>query len=158
VLIRGQELREISKRALLLFKSILILEKDLNTNMKYNGIPGIIYGVWTIEILGFYGTIKTVPQFFSNVFLSSLFVLAFINMVIACVCGNTMESKLYTESSELLLQWKRTARNKIRKREIKALYPARFRVGDNYVDQATPLVAQDFIANQTVSLIYCCNA
>jgi len=129
------------------------LEKDLNTNLKYTAIPGIIYGLWAVEILGFYGTIKSIPQFFSNVLLSTLFLLAFLNTAIAAVCGNTMASKSYTKSYELLLQWKRNARDKVRKREIKALYPARFRVGEKYIDQATPLVAQDFIANQTVSLI-----
>jgi len=62
-------------------------------------------------------------------------------------------SKVYTESHALLLYWKQKARDKVRKREIAALFPAKVKVGDNFVDKSTPLVAQDFIANQTVSLI-----
>jgi len=103
--------------------------------------------------LAFYGTVKSVPQFFSNVSLSSLFLLAFVSTSFAAVIGNTLAAKSYTESEELLLKWKRDCRSKVRRREIKALYAARLRVGDNYFEQATPLVAQDFIANQTVSLI-----
>jgi len=113
----------------------------------------MVYGLWAIEILAFYGTVKSVPQFFSNFSLSSLFLLAFISTSFAAVIGNTLAAKSYTESQELLLQWKRISRNKVRRREIKALYAARLRVGDYYFEQATPLVAQNFIANQTVSLI-----
>jgi len=136
-----------------LYRSILILEKNLNTTFKHTAIPGIVYGLWTVEILVFYGAIKSVPQFFSNPTLSSLFIMGLFDITVACVWGNTMASKMYMESHKLLLLWKRNARNKIRKREIKALYPARFRVGDCYIDQSTPLVAQNFIANQTISLI-----
>jgi len=150
---RGSEFRWILKKDLLLYKSILILEKDMNTNLKYTAIPGMVYGLWAIETLAFYGTVKSVPQFFSNVFLSSLFLLTFVSTSFAAVIGNTLAAKSYTESQVLLLKWKRNSRSKVRKREIKALYAARLRVGDNYFEQSTPLVAQDFIANQTVSLL-----
>jgi len=150
---KRSSMKNILKRELLMFKSMLILEKDLNTSSKYTAIPGIIYGLWAIEILAFYGGIKSVPQFFDNAFLSSLFLIGLVNTSIACVCGNTLESKLYTKSDELLWQWRRISRDRVRRREIKPLYPVRLRVGDNYVDRMTPLVAQDFIANQTVSLI-----
>jgi len=49
-----------------MFKSMLIFEKDLNTSCKYTAIPGIIYGLWAIEILAFYGTIKSIPQLFDG--------------------------------------------------------------------------------------------
>jgi len=125
----------------------------MNTNLKFTAIPGMIYGLWAIEILSFYGTVKSVPQFFANVLLSCLFLLGFLATSFAAVIGNSMGSKSFTESQELILQWKRNARDKVRKRQIKALYAARLRVGDNFFEQITPLVAQDFIANQTVSLI-----
>jgi len=150
---RGSKLRWISKKDLLLYKSILILEKDMNTTFKFTAIPGMVYGLWAIEILAFYGTVKSVPQFFSNVFLSSLFLIVFISTSFAAVIGNTLGSMSFTESHKLLRQWKRISRDKVRRREVKALYAARLRVGDNYFEQTTPLVAQDFIANQTASLI-----
>jgi len=138
---------------MLLFKSVEILERNLNTDLKYTAIPGCIYSFWAVETLSLYGTIKSVPQFFSNVFLSSVFLLGFITTFIVALIGNTLESKSYTESHELLLKWKRSARDKVRMKEIKALYPVRLRIGDNYIEQTTPLVAQDFIVNQAVSLI-----
>jgi len=146
-------MRGIPKKEVLLYKSILILEKNFNTNLKHTTIPGIIYGFWAVEILVFYGAIKSVPQFLSNTALASLFVMGLLNVGIACFWGNTRASKAFTESQKLLNDWRRNARDKIRKKEIKSLYPARFRVGDCYIDQSTPLVAQNFIANQTISLI-----
>jgi len=146
-------MKGIIRKEMLLYKSILILEKDLNTNMKYTGIPGATCGVWVVEILVFYGTIKSIPKFLSNTSISILFLLTFINTVISSVWGNTMASKVFTESRKLLQLWKGNATNKVQKREIKALYPARLRVFDCFSDQLTPFVAQDFIANQTISLI-----
>jgi len=146
-------MRGIPRKEVLLYKSILILEKNFNTNLKYTTIPGIIYGFWAVEILVFYGAIKSVPQFLSNTALASLFIMGLFNVGIACFWGNTRASKAFTESQKLLNDWRRNARDKIRKKEIKSLYPARFRVGDCYIDQSTPLVAQNFIANQTISLI-----
>jgi len=135
------------------YKSVLILEKDLNTTLKYTAIPGITFCLWVFEVLSFYGTIKSVPQFLSNTLLSSLLLLVFLSLAPASVWGNTMASKVFTESRKLLKVWKGAACNKIQKREIKALFPARISVGDCFFDQLTPLVAQDFIANQTISLI-----
>jgi len=50
----------------------------------------------------------------------------------------------------MIREWKQKtpARNRLRLRQIKALYPARVRIGigDNFIDRSTPLVALNFVA------------
>jgi len=42
---------------------------------------------------------------------------------------------------------------KLMLRQTKTLNSARLRLGDNFIDRSAPLVAQDFVASQTASLI-----
>jgi len=137
------------------FQSVLLLEKSYNTALKYTALPGIIYGMWAIEILLFYGTVKLLPRISSNVALSGFFMVSFFNLSSSITWGNTVASKVFTESSSIIHEWKEgtPAWNRLRWRQMKALYPMRLRIGDNFIDRSTPLVAQNFVASQTAALI-----
>jgi len=108
-----------------------------------------------MEIFAFYGTVKSVPKISSNVSLSVLFVVTFFNLFFAIVWGNTVASKVFTESSGMICEWKQKTPvwSRFRLKQLKALYPARVRIGDNFIDRSTPVVAQDFVASQTATLI-----
>jgi len=111
--------------------------------------------VGATETLLFYGTIKSIPNFSSNVALSSFFIMSFLTWFSSIVFAITVASKLFTESNAMISEWKQKtpASNKLGLRQLKALYPARVRILENCIDQSTPLVAQNLIASQTAALI-----
>jgi len=138
------------------FKSVLLLEKSYNTTLKYTALPGIIYGLWALEILFFYGTVKSMPSFYSNIALSGFFIVTFLNLLNAIVWGNTVASKVFAESNSMIKEWKQRiaeGKNLLKLKQLRAIYPARLRIGDSFIDPSTPLVAQNFIASQTAALI-----
>jgi len=114
-----------------------------------------MYGMWATEILFFYGTVKSIQRISSNAALSGFFIVSFLTWFSSIVFGNTVASKVFTESSSMIHDWKKRtpAWNRLRLRQIKALFPARVRIGDNFTDRSTPLVAQNFVASQTATLI-----
>jgi len=151
----GSKREGMQNKSLQTFKSVLLLEKSYNTSLKYTALPGIKYCMWATEILFFYGAVKSITRISSNVALSGFFIVSFLTWFSSIVFGNTGASKVFTESNSMIRERKQKtpAWNRMRLRQIIALHPARARIGDNFIDRSTPLVAQDFVASQTATLI-----
>jgi len=103
----GSKSKCVQNKYLHIFKSILLLEKSFNESLKYTVLIGIMCGMWACEILFFYGTVKSMQRISSNVALSGFFIVSFWTWFSSIVFGNTVASKVFTESSSMIHDWKK---------------------------------------------------
>jgi len=133
----------------------LIIEHTINEIGKYTFIPGTVGGLGFLQILCLYGTLKTLPEFGENPAISVFFILCCINLTMSTLLNNTLASKVYVNSCELLKSWKNqcSVSDKLYSRELKGFPPTKITFAERFMDKSTPLVFQDFIIGQSISLL-----
>jgi len=138
-----------------MLKSVTVLQKILNATLKRTVIPGIFCGLWIMQILLLYGTIKLLPGFGNNLSLLVFYLGLYLNVSVGSIIATTFASRVFTTSYNLIDSWKKRQHsyNKVRQKQLASLAPTHIKCGDNFIDKSTAIVAQNFIANQTVSLI-----
>jgi len=137
------------------YNSLLIVEKLVNEVPKNTALPAVLCGLCIHQILVFYGSLKTISNYSQTPTLCMFFIVCYLNLSIGTILAHTIAAKLFTTSSRVLKSWKKgiPSWNKLKKRQMNSLVPLRIKCFNNFIDSSTPLVAQNFIAGQTASLI-----
>jgi len=142
-------------RKLKLYRALTCLENIVNDVNKYTTIPSIVCSPWILQILCLYGTFKTGHMITHTPAMFLFFMTAYINMAVGSIVVDTVASRVFTDSKTLLGLWRKTVPSwsKYSMKQLTALVPARIRFGDNFINQSTAIVVQNFVISQTVSLI-----
>jgi hypothetical protein len=83
-----------------------------------------------------YGALKSAED---NFFQLLLFLVGLCNMMVASFVIDSAASAVFTKSEGFISRWKgQVALNKIRRRRAKGLFPAKVRVGDDFLDGLSP--------------------
>lgn len=143
---------------ILLYRKVAIVERMLNGTFSKFILPIIMVTFTALQILSGFVSISRydyipMPQFlqFPLIWLN---IFAF-NMLVTTLCSSVNENSesLLQEMTEMLYQERFKICRKYVTRELKACFPLKMRFGNNFIDGGTPLTIQDFVLNQTVSLM-----
>ncbi|XP_035704132.1 uncharacterized protein LOC118434510 isoform X1 [Folsomia candida] len=134
------------------YRSVQILEAQINDYSRIRVMPAFMSGVPFVEVLSLFVIIKLHDQVPLPGFL--LFPEGFITAASALIVYETVAAILNTKSFQIIGTWKQQfCRGKVKRREVRSLRPLMVKFGSNYIDKGTPLVTQDFCINQTVSML-----
>lgn len=138
-----------------IYRCIQLLEKCLNDFLMVKIVPALITFVPGIQILGQYICVKMhhdvrMPGFL--IFPLLTIDAALINIIIFTLASrvNSVSIKVLATHEKYSSKFKRTSAIK---KSIRACAVLKIKFGSNYIDNGTPLVIQNFCADQTMSLI-----
>lgn len=116
--------------------------------------PAVVIGMPSVQILSLFVCIKLHDVVPMPGFL--IFPLILVDTFINNILTFTMASNVHNVSEQFLHDWSKRipgGMDSSLRKQLKACNVLRIRFGSNFVDRCTPLVIQDFCANQTMSLL-----
>jgi hypothetical protein len=134
------------------FRSIQIFENLLNSCIRRRIFPLVAGTITLLQILACFAIIRGIStaSFISRM----IYINATNNSLIVNISIFTMAGKIFSRSKQWIEEaMKKGTQNKIKRRVIKSFAPLRLRLKDNFADELTCLVVQNFCIVQTVSLL-----
>lgn len=141
-----------------LYQRILLVEKSFNNFIKNQILPGLIFCAVVLEVLALYVCIELHRQVEMPGFL--IFPMVMVDSVLTNLLVLTLASYVDKNSKNALSNLTRKlvhirgrTDRAIAQRRLRSCPSLKVRIWMNFVDRLTPLIAQTFCINQTVSLI-----
>lgn len=136
------------------YKKLQMLETLYTSSNAKRNLPTFLTGVPGIQIFSAFVCIRLqrevdMPQF-------SLFPLLYLDGILLTIVYLSLASSVYVSSNGLIERWKKhrkCRRSKYIRKTLRSLRPLKIKFRNNFVDQCTPIVVQDFIITQTASLL-----
>jgi hypothetical protein len=136
-------------------RNMQILERILNNFLVYKITPLILVVGPYSQIFGIYTCIKFNSKFPFYVFM--MFALICINAIVCNIVLFTFASWIQVQSQEAIVLWEKQCckykRRSLLKKMIKTFVPLKIKFGSNFMDRGTALVIQNYVFNQTMSLL-----
>jgi hypothetical protein len=138
-----------------LYNGIVLLNKLIESRCSLRVFLPMWVPVGAIQIIFVYAVIHAGHRINENPSLVLVMIILGMNMVLANLLTTSLGGWVSVASKSLLQMWTKSAnpRDKVRRRRLKALRLVCIRFGGKFMDRDTPIVTQDFLINQTVSLL-----
>ncbi|OXA42961.1 hypothetical protein Fcan01_22300 [Folsomia candida] len=136
------------------YQNLAILEKSFNAFLSEKLIIMVLFGNPVIQIFALFGCISFRQEFPMPGFL--VFPLFLVASGMSSIIIITLASRINGFSRDVLTSLERATFNqgtKVKRRELIACNVLKIKFGPNFIDNATPLVLQNFCINQALSLI-----
>jgi len=156
----------ITGRSLRMFRTLQILEKQINVCFRHSYFPLFLSGMTALLVFCMHSCVKLPGKIPMPGF--SYFPLVVVNGVVSLLVMNTKAANVYEHSLELIKALKSpppahvvgnsSAQLCIRRKHwtikmAESLRPLKVHFGMNFVDKVTPLLMINFSVNQVVSLL-----
>ena len=142
---------QFSKETFKLYRKLQIVEILHNVCSRRRILPTLLVVGPFLEVFCIYVCIKLhddidMPEF-------AMFPLLLLDIFIVLVLFPNLASKVWRDSKKFMMRWKWGYKGKLMRRKMKTVKPLKIWCGNNFVDEGTPLVIQDFCLRTTVSLL-----
>jgi hypothetical protein len=133
------------------YKSLEVFEKILNSCTRRRIFPGVATPMTLIQILAIFAVLRgsgtaSLPSIL-------VYLIATNNSLIVNITVFTMAGKIFCRSKQWIKKARGKSQGKLQRRVIKSFAPLRLCFKDNFADEMTCLVVQNFCFLQTVSLL-----
>jgi hypothetical protein len=136
------------------YRTIQLICGIFNDSSRRQVSPALLAGNPAIQIFSCFVCIKLHGEIPMPGF--AYFPIQFLDCCIMGIGMFTVASHPWTKSNSLIRLWKQNdskKNDKCMRKALKSLSNLKVMFGNNFVDELTPLVIQDFVVNQTVSLL-----
>lgn len=151
LVIECRGLKRIGKNNILLYRKIQIWEKVLNFCTSQRIFPTIVFSVSGLQIISAFAL--AILRNNSGVGNLAVFFLMYLNSFVFNMIMFSFAAKIYSVSKKWLKMGEKNVKGGYMRRLHRSYRPLRMSFFNNFIDELTPLVMQDFSLTQTISLL-----
>lgn len=135
------------------YRELQVLEKIVNAVIRDIKFATFGYFFPGVQLFSCFVAITLSHDPDANIFRIGLFVAPYLAAVTLTLVTFSVAGNVIPISGEWILRYKERSKSALSKRICRSLAPLRIQFGNNFVEQLTPLVLQEFCIRQTASLL-----